>query len=206
MEPFLRHLFSVFLHLGISGLLIVGILDSSFLFMPLGNDLLVVAMAAKAGGLLMALFYAAGATAGSVLGCLILDVVARKGERAGLERHVPKNRLQYVERKVKKEAAWALAVSALMPPPFPFTPFVAAAAALQYPRKKLLGVIAGTRFVRFSAEGTLATYFGKNVLGFAALPAVHWFIIALIVVSLVGSTVSIYRLAKRSRSQHSVHA
>lgn len=32
MELFLRHLFTIFLHLGFLGLVIVGILDSSFLF------------------------------------------------------------------------------------------------------------------------------------------------------------------------------
>jgi membrane protein YqaA with SNARE-associated domain len=169
--------------------------------LPLGNDLLVVAMAARAGGLPKAFFYAITATVGSVLGCLILDVVARKGERAGLEVHVSKNRLDFVEKKLKKEAAWALAFASLMPPPFPFTPFVAAAAAMQYPRKKLLSVIAATRFVRFSTEGTLATYFGRRILSFAAKPAVHWFIVGLIVVSVVGSAVSVYRLIQHSKTQ-----
>ena len=88
------------------GLVIVGILDSSFLFMPLGNDLLVVAMAARGGGPAKALFYAATAALGSVLGCLILDVVARKGEQAGLEKHVPKKRLEFLKKKIKKRAAW----------------------------------------------------------------------------------------------------
>jgi membrane protein YqaA with SNARE-associated domain len=201
MEPFLRHLFTVFLHLGFVGLLIVGILDSSFLFLPLGNDLLVVALAARAGGLPKAFFYAITATAGSVLGCLILDVVARKGERAGLEKHVTKKRLDFVERKIRKKAAGALALAALMPPPFPFTPFVAVAAAMQYPRKKLLTVIAVARLIRFSAEGTLATYFGRHILSFAARPEVHWFIVGLIVVSIVGSAVSVYRLIQHSKSQ-----
>lgn len=200
MEPFLRHLFAFFLHLGFAGLLIVGVLDSSFLFLPLGNDLLVVAMAARAGGPAKALFYAFTAAAGSVLGCLILDVAARQGERAGLAKHVSKKRLDFVEQKIKRKAVWALTLAALMPPPFPFTPFVAAAAAMQYPRKKLLGVIAATRLIRFSTEGILATYFGRHILSFAARPAVHWSIAGLIVVSVVGSAVSVYRLIQRSKS------
>src|SRR5579863_2950900 len=107
MQPYLRYLwylFAFFLHLGFAGLLSVGILDSSFLFLPLGK--LVVAMAARAGGLPKAFFYALTAAARSVLGCLILDVVARKGERAGLEKHVSKKRLDFVEQKIKKKAAW----------------------------------------------------------------------------------------------------
>ncbi len=193
----LTHLFTIFLHLGFWGLVILGMLDSSFLFLPLGNDLLVVAMAARAGGLPKAMFYALMAAIGSVLGCLILDVVARKGEQAGLEKHVPKKRLEFLKKKIKKRAAWGLALGAIMPPPFPFTPFVAAAAAMQYPRKKLLSVIAVARFIRFAAEATLATYFGRHILRFAALPAVHWLIVGLIVISVGGSAFSIYGWVRR---------
>ena len=203
MDSVFRQLFVVFLHLGYFGLLIVGILDSSFLFMPLGNDLLVVALAARAGGVPKALFYAGMATIGSVLGCLLLDVVARKGEQAGLEKHVPKKRLEYLKKQIDKRAAWALTLGALMPPPFPFTAFVAAAAAMQYPRKKLLGVIAIARLVRFSTEGTLATHFGPRILRFAGLPAVRWSIIGLIVISVVGSAFSIYRWIQRGPARAS---
>ena len=80
MEPFLRHVFTIFLPLGFWGLVIVGILDSSFVFMPLG---------------------------------------------------------------------------------------------------------------------TLATYFGRHILRFAAMPAVHWFIVGLIVVSVGGCAISIYGWIKK---------
>ena len=55
-----------FAHLGGFGLLLLGILDSSFLFMPLGNDLLVVALTAQRHNRM--LYYAAMASAGSVIG------------------------------------------------------------------------------------------------------------------------------------------
>jgi membrane protein YqaA with SNARE-associated domain len=55
----------------------MGVLDSSFLIMPLGNDLLVVALTARRHILLP--YYAGMATAGSVIGCLIMDVIARRG-------------------------------------------------------------------------------------------------------------------------------
>src|SRR5439155_25566166 len=42
-----QHLFALFVHLGGLGLLAMGILDSSFLIMPFGNDLLLVAMTAR---------------------------------------------------------------------------------------------------------------------------------------------------------------
>jgi membrane protein YqaA with SNARE-associated domain len=180
------------------GLLILGILDSSILFMPLANDLLVVAMTAKRHLLLP--YFAAMATAGSVLGCCITDFLARKGGEEGLEKHVPRGRLEYVKRRVKENAAYALAFAAVMPPPFPFTPFVAGAAALQYPRKKLLSVVAAARFFRFSMEGVLAIFFGTRILQLAQSRAVEYVIIALMVIAIGGSAFSIYSWVKRSRS------
>ncbi len=175
----------------------MGILDSSFLFMPLGNDLLMVAMTASKKSHMP--YYAAMATLGSVLGCLLIDVIFRKGGEKMLEKHVPARRLDYIRGKVKKRAGWALAVASLAPPPFPFTPFIMAASTLEYPRKRLLGVIAGTRLVRFSVEGALAIYFGKRILKLAESPAVQWFIIGLIIVSLGGSVFSIVRWIQRSK-------
>ncbi len=69
-------------------MLLLGILDSSFLFAPLGNDLLVVAMTAHPSPAMPGLLYYAGmSTIGSVLGCLLVDVILRHaaGEK-GLER------------------------------------------------------------------------------------------------------------------------
>src|SRR5581483_3217148 len=121
------------------------------------------------------------------------------GGEEGLSRYVSQRRLEHVKVRVKKSAGWALAVASLMPPPFPFTPFVMAAAALQFPRKRLLVVIGATRMVRFTAEGLLAVQFGPRILRWARAPEVTCIIGALIVVSVVGSALSIYRWLRSSR-------
>ena len=69
----LNHLYVLFSHHGAIGLLILGFLDSSFLFVPLGNDLLIIAMSARKHILIP--YYALMATAGSVLGCLTVDIL-----------------------------------------------------------------------------------------------------------------------------------
>ena len=69
--------------LGGPGLLLLGILDSSFLFAPLGNDLLVVAMTARARSVPPMLYYAFMSTVGSVIGCLLVDVVFRRAGEKG---------------------------------------------------------------------------------------------------------------------------
>src|SRR6266540_1985280 len=98
------------------GLILMGLLDSSFLFMPLGNDLLVLGLTANHPRRL--LYYASMATVGSLAGCALIDWISRKGGEEGLSRVLPKRRIEYVKRKVSKNAGWPLAVAALMPPPF----------------------------------------------------------------------------------------
>src|SRR5438046_5377772 len=114
MRHITAYLFAIFIHLGGFGLLLLGILDSSFLVMPMGNDLLVIAMTARHHALLP--YYAAMAAAGSALGSLVLDVVSRKGGEEFIEKHVPRRRLKYIEEKVRKNAGFAVGFAALMPP------------------------------------------------------------------------------------------
>jgi membrane protein YqaA with SNARE-associated domain len=186
-----------FARLGAFGLFGLGVLDSSFLVMPLGKDLLMVALTARQHSLL--LYYAAMATAGSVTGCLIMDVIFRKAGEAGLRNHLSAKRIEYIKRKVSANAAWALIVACLAPPPFPFTPFIMATAALQYPRKKMMIVIAASRFLRYLIIGALAVAFGPHILHWAEQPVVEDCIIALVVISIVASTVAVIQWFRRSR-------
>jgi len=189
-----------FAHLGGFGLLLLGILDSSFLFMPLGNDLLVVALTANHHQRM--LYYAAMASAGSVVGCFLTDLVCRKGGEKGLEKNFSGRTMDYVQKKIKNHAGPALAVACLLPPPFPFTPFVIVMAALQYPRWKLLGIVAAGRLIRFTAEGWLAIVYGRRILEMAKNPLLQQIVIGLVVISIAGSAWSIYSWVKRARAGH----
>jgi len=205
LKAIAEHLFLIFAHLGGLGLLLLGVLDSSFLlFVPFGNDVLVIAMSARKHHLM--LYYASMAAAGSLLGCALTDALARKGGEKGLENHMPGKRLDYVKKQVKKNAAWALAFAALMPPPFPFTGFVAAAAALQYPRRKLLATVGAGRLARFSIEGTLAIMMGRRLLRLARTRTFEDAVVLLMALSIVGSMVSVYAWVKRSRTSRGRHA
>ena len=192
-------LLAFFWKFGGPGLLLLGILDSSFLFAPLGNDLLVVALTARHHSIPRMLYYAAMSTVGSVLGCLLVDVVFRKAGEKGLERHLSKRRLAYVKRKVEANAAWALVVASIAPPPFPFTPFVMASSALQYPRQRLLVITGAARMVRFTALGLLAYWYGRRILKWAEADVVQWVLIGLVVVCVIGSVVSVIGWIRRSR-------
>jgi membrane protein YqaA with SNARE-associated domain len=166
--------------------------------MPLGNDLLIMGLVANKPANLAV--YVALASLGSVLGCSLIDVLARKGGEEGLEKFVPKRRLEYVKKKVRKNAGWALALAAVLPPPFPFTPFVAAVAAANFPRRRFYVIIFTARYLRFSAVGILALAFGKRLLQWAALPAVHIAILVILGVCVIGSIISVWTWVQRART------
>ena len=186
-------------HWGGPGQFVLGVLDSSFLIMPLGNDLLMVVLTVKDHRLMP--YYAGMATAGSVVGVVLLDVIVRKGGEKGLQKYVPAKRLEYIEKKVKDRAWLALTLASIVPPPFPFTPFVVAASALQYPRKKLLAVIGVWRMVRFSLEGILAIYFGRSMLSWARSPFLWYGVMVLVVVSAAASIFSVYHWIQLSHKK-----
>lgn len=182
--------------LGAPGLLLVGILDSSFLFLPFGNDLLILTFATREPEKLA--FYASMAAMGSVAGSMIIDYISRKGGEQGLHRVLPQGRIEYVKRKVRKHAGYAIAVAALLPPPFPFTPFVAVAAALQYPRWRLIALLLSARMLRFSFIGLLGISFGPQIRRLAEDPQVKYTLVGLVILCIIGSALSIAGWIKRS--------
>jgi membrane protein YqaA with SNARE-associated domain len=193
----LRRLATLFFRLGGFGLLSLAFLDSSFLFLPLGNDLLLVALTAAHRR--RAIYYVVMATAGSVAGVeLTRWISARQGEK-GLEAGLTGKRAAYIKEKVRTRGGIALAVAALMPPPFPFTLFIIAASALQYPRKKMLAIIAVSRALRFAIDATLALIYGRTIIRMAESTGVQSFIIGLVAVSVISSVLSVWTWIRKSR-------
>jgi membrane protein YqaA with SNARE-associated domain len=184
-----------FFRAGGLGLLTLGALDSSPLVLPIGNDLLMLALSARHHERM--LYYAAMATMGSLIGCLVTDWISRKGERH-IKKLVTGKALDSIQSQVKKRAGWTLVAASLLPPPFPFTAFVAAAAALRYPRKKLFGFLSFSRFARFAIEGALAIHYGRWIVRQAQSPVLEYGMLALIAGSIVASAFSIYNWMARS--------
>jgi membrane protein YqaA with SNARE-associated domain len=195
MTHFFRYLGHLAYHLGAAGLVLVGFLDSSFLILPFGNDFLLIALSAHHHGLVP--LYAVCATVGSVLGCWVTIWLGGKGE-ASLRKRVSGKRLNYIENKVEKHAGWAVALASIMPPPFPFTTFVAVAAAFDYPRKKLFAIIAVMRLARFTVEGYLAVRYGTSILQFLDSRELKYFVVPFVVLCVAGSAYSIYKWIRSS--------
>jgi membrane protein YqaA with SNARE-associated domain len=193
----LRHFLAWLLHLGLFGPLLLGIADSSFLFLPFGNDLLVVILTVRNHAHLA--LYVATAAIGSTLGVLLLDVVCRKGGEEGLKKMMKPGRLEYFKRRMTKQAAIAIGLACLAPPPFPFTLVIASASAFAYPRQRLLGLVFIARAVRFTIVGLLAIRFGGDILRIANAPQTTWIMVGFIALCIVGSGFQVAKWMRRSR-------
>ena len=145
-------------------MILIGALDSSLLSLPEINDYLVIARCYThpETAFIFPLFPAIG----SVLGCLLLYTILRRGGRAVLHRRFQMDHVLRVERAYARFGILALAIPALLPPPMPFKIFVATAGALQFPRRRFLLTIMLARSVRYYTEGMLAVFYGERVLRF----------------------------------------
>jgi len=184
-------------HLGYFGPFLLGILDASFLFLPFGNDLLIVGMVARnhKGYLL----YVAAAVCGCAVGVFLLDLVARKLGEEGIEKMAGQARFEKLKRKIGEKGGRTLAIASLAPPPFPFTIVIAANSALNYPRKRLLAIVSACRAVRFLILGALAIKFGSSILRIAKSQPFKWTMIVFILLCIVGSALSITKWLRRGR-------
>lgn len=193
MRPLVHFLF----HLGYLGPFVMGILDSSFLFLPFGNDLLVVAMTARHHQGYF--WYVLAAVAGSTLGVLFVSWAAGRLGEAGIKRMAGEKKYQKLSGKIEKRGATALAVACLAPPPFPFTMVVAVTSALGYSRAKLLTTVALSRGARFLILGYLAILYGRWIIRAIDTPVFKWTVIVFAGLCVAGSVYSIMKWL-RSRS------
>lgn len=199
MSLSVRHLLGFFLQLGSLGILLVSIADDSFLFLPIGSDLLTVVLVARNHERLP-LYVLAGAV-GSAMGVFLLDLVCRKGGEAGLKRLVKPKLLDYLKQRMEKHAAMVVIVTCLSPPPFPFGAAIAVASALQYPRPRLLTLVLAARAVRYSLIGWAAIYFGRRILRIADSSEFEWIMGGFIAFCAVGSVASIVQWVRIGKSR-----
>jgi membrane protein YqaA with SNARE-associated domain len=192
-----RWILHLFRRLGVFGLLLLSALDSSFLVLPFGNDLLLIALVSAHRNSFIWIVYVLVSAIGSVIGVLIVDLLMRKAGEKGLERFVSPRRLEKLKAKLENKAAVTVFIATLIPPPFPFTPAVMTASALQTPRRTLLMAVFFGRLLRFGIEAVLALYFGRQVIAFINSDVVTYLVYGIIAVGIVLSTLSIIKWLKR---------
>jgi membrane protein YqaA with SNARE-associated domain len=140
------------------GLFIIAFLDSSFLSFPQVIDLLVVTSVLQHPHWMP--YYAVMSTLGSILGCLTIYSVARKGGEALLRRRFSGAAVDRAQAVSTRYGVFALLVPSLLPPPAPFKLFV------------LLAGVSGLRPVRFAL--TIALGRGLPLLRYRAVNPLVW--------------------------------
>lgn len=193
-----RWVLRFFMRLGILGLFLMSALDSSFLVLPFGNDLLLIALVSSNRESLVWIAYVIASAIGSVVGVFVIDLLMRKAGEKGLERFISQKRIEKLKAKLENKAGITVFIATLIPPPFPFTPAVMTASALQSPRGELLIAVFLGRLLRFGIEAILALYFGRQVLAFMNSDAVTYMVYGLIGVAVILSTLSLMKWLKRN--------
>ena len=150
--------------MGAVGLIPLGIADNSVIPMPGSMDVLTIWLAAHDRAHWY--IYAVMATAGALIGGYITYRLAQKGGRGALEKRFGKKRISKVYRRFERWGFGAVAIPALLPPPFPIVPFLLAAGAMQYSRNKFLAALALGRGIRFTILAVLGTIYGTHIVRF----------------------------------------
>lgn len=195
--------FSAFVHflfqIGYFGPFLMGILDSSFLVLPFGNDMLVAGMVARDHQGIP--WYVLSAACGSSVGAAALALVSRKLGEEGIRKIAGGARYAKLKSRVGHRLGIAIAVAGLAPPPFPFTTVIAAAAALGYPLWKMLLINFLARAARFAILSMLAVKFGRHILRIVQSPRFEWAMAAFIVLCIFASAFSAARWLRKPKTR-----
>ena len=180
------------------GAYVLALLDATMVvFLPFGVDALVIYLSARNGMLFW--MYPLLATAGSLTGAAVTYWIGRKGGEIGLQRFVSPRRLERVRSRVQRQGAVAMAFAALLPPPFPLTPFVLTCGALGVDRWIFFSTFALMRLIRFGSEAALARIYGRGVLRMLESELFQAIIVAFIVVAVIGTIVSAVMVWRSTR-------
>jgi len=182
------------------GAAVLAALDTSMLFfLPFGVDAVVIFLAARDDQWFW--IYPLLATGGSLAGATFTFWIGRKLGDHGLERLVSERRLERVRCRVKDSGAIAMAMAALLPPPFPLTPFILTCGALDVNKWRFFGTFGAIRLLRFGVEAVLARIYGERVLRVLQSDAFQTVIMGFVVIAVLGTIVSGVLLWRGSRSK-----
>ena len=184
--------------LGAPGLFLISFLDSSVLTFPVINDLLLIELSIQHPARMP--LYALMAMLGSVLGCVLLYFIARKGGEAFFKKKAGAKG-EVIRRWVEKNGFVGMLTAALLPPPTPFKIFVFAAGVFEVPLWSFASAIALARAIRYFGIGYLAIRFGENAMPYLAQ---HKLQVAVIVILFVLLSYGASRLILREKPQEKV--
>ena len=178
--------------LGAPGLFLISFLDSSVLTFPIINDLLLIELSMERPARMP--LYAFMASLGSLLGCVVLYFIARKGGEAIFHKKAGKHG-HAIRHWVEQNGFVGMLIAALLPPPTPFKFFVLAAGVFEVPLFSYTAAIMIARLFRYFGVGYLAIRYGADAMPYLMHHKVQVsvFVISLVTVSYVLSRVLLKR-------------
>ena len=144
--------------LGPGGLFTISLVDSAGVPLPGGPDAVMIFLSAERPWLMP--LYAFAATLGSTIGCTLMYLAARRAGVMALKR-VSAERRERIENLLGRYDMLAIMVPAVLPPPFPFKPFVLSAGVFKLKLSRFVAAIFMGRAARFLIEGWLAVELGE---------------------------------------------
>ena len=185
------------IHLGGPGLILLGLADNSLIPLPGSTDIVTILLAAHHRHLWV--YYAMMATAGAVLGGYLTYRMARRGGKETLEKRFSPKKVKKVYAIFERWGFAAVAIPAMLPPPFPIVPMLLAAGAMQYPTRKFLTALAVGRGMRYTILAYLGVRYGRHIVRFFAL--YYWPVLGvLIAFSLAGALYGLFEYKRREAS------
>jgi membrane protein YqaA with SNARE-associated domain len=129
--------------------------------MPFGVDALVIYLASTYGEVFWV--FPLIVTMGSLACAALTYRIGRCAGECGLPRFLAPRQLAVMKASVQKAGAGRLAAAAVLPPPFPLTPFVLTCGALELDRRRFFVVFGVMRLIRFATIAVLARHYGDRV-------------------------------------------
>jgi len=189
------------IHLGGPSLILLGLVDNSVIPLPGSTDIVTILLAAHRREPWF--YYTIMATAGALLGGYLTYRMARKGGKETLEKRFSQKKVKKVYAIFERWGFAAVAIPAILPPPFPIVPMLLAAGALQYPTKKFLTALAVGRGVRFTILAYLGYHYGRDIVRFFGL--YYWpILLGLIGLSVLGALYGLYEYKRRQKASKAV--
>ena len=155
----LGHLAQYLVTFGAAGLFVIAFLDSVFVPLPGGVDAVMILLSTSRPAWFP--IYAAGATLGSLIGCVVLYQISQRAGRRALARFSERKQAR-VRELIERYDVLAVLVASLLPPPFPFKLFVVSAGVFRFSLWRFVIAIAAGRAFRFLLEGYLAARYGEH--------------------------------------------
>lgn len=183
------------LALGAPGLFLVAILDSSILTLPEINDILVVLLVTRHKSFLA--LYAGAATAGSIVGSLLLFTIGRKGGEAVLQKRFSVERSTRAMAFIQKYGVLAIIIPSLLPPPMPFKMFVLLSGVARMSVARFVTAVAIGRGTRYFGEGLLALRYGDQTMTFIHE---HSWTVGIVLSVALAVGLAIYAVASRANA------